>query len=46
MKYPYLVKFNGVWYEPGEEVPEKEETKELPPVEEPKKRGRRAKTEE
>lgn len=26
-KYEYIVKHNGIWYEPGEEVPDNEPTK-------------------
>lgn len=28
MKYPYMVKYNGKWYNPSEEIPESEGTKE------------------
>ena len=29
MKYPYSVKYNGIWYAAGEEIPAAEPTKEV-----------------
>lgn len=33
MKYEYSVKYNGIWYKPGEELPEEIKTEDKQPEE-------------